>query len=49
VEHKDVLRTAFLNERDYRVMRFWNDQLIAEIENVLEVIRLALMDSESRA
>jgi very-short-patch-repair endonuclease len=47
-ERKDVLRTAFLNERGYRVMRFWNDQVIGEIENVLEAIRLALMDPESR-
>lgn len=48
-ERLDALRTAFLNERGYRVIRFWNDQVNGEIESVLEAIYVALMDSESRA
>jgi very-short-patch-repair endonuclease len=44
-ERKDALRTAFLAKRGYRVMRFWNQEVNMEMENVLEAIYAALTDS----
>ncbi len=44
-EHKDAFRTAYLSEQGYRVMRFRNEQVNTEIENVLEAIYAALTDS----
>jgi very-short-patch-repair endonuclease len=32
----DAERTRWLNSRGYRVIRFWNDQLLTETEPVLE-------------
>ena len=34
-ERKDGLRTAYLNQQGYRVLRFWNEQVNAELEGVL--------------
>jgi very-short-patch-repair endonuclease len=34
-ERKDGLRTAYLNEQGYRVMRFWNEHVNREPEGVL--------------
>ena len=34
-ERKDGLRTAYLNQRGYRVLRFWNEQINRELEGVL--------------
>ncbi len=34
----DARRTAFLEERGYRVLRFWNNDVLANTEGVLEVI-----------
>lgn len=39
----DEQRTQALEREGYRVMRFWNDQLLLETDAVLEVIRLALL------
>jgi len=44
-ELKDAVRTAYLSEQGYRVMRFWNEQVNTEIENVLEAMYAALTDS----
>jgi very-short-patch-repair endonuclease len=33
-ERKDSLRTAFLEEYGYRVMRFWNNQMNTELQGV---------------
>ena len=38
----DAERTRFLMERGYKVIRFWNEDVIKDIENVLLVIRQAL-------
>jgi very-short-patch-repair endonuclease len=38
----DADRTQWLNSRGYRVIRFWNDQVLTETEPVLESIALAL-------
>jgi very-short-patch-repair endonuclease len=44
VEH-DRERTRWLESRGYRVVRFWNNQVLTETEPVLEAIALALAPS----
>jgi len=39
----DAERTAFLESRGYRVIRFWNSDVIANLDGVLEAIRRALI------
>jgi very-short-patch-repair endonuclease len=41
-EAYDAERTAFLESKGYRVLRFWNNQVMNEIEGVLHVIYAAL-------
>ena len=36
---KDILRDRFLSENGYRVLRFWNNEVLENIDGVLEVIR----------
>ena len=38
----DAERTSWLEARGYVVMRFWNDEILTNLEGVLEVIRLRL-------
>lgn len=38
----DQRRDAFLASRGFRVLRFWNNQVLQECDAVLEMIRLAL-------
>ena len=45
---KDQRRTQFLNRKGYRVLRFWDHEVLNETETVLEVIRLALEDPHPR-
>ena len=35
----DENRTRFLDSEGYRVLRFWNNQVLQEMEGVLEAIR----------
>jgi BirA family biotin operon repressor/biotin-[acetyl-CoA-carboxylase] ligase len=44
VEH-DRERTRWLEGRGYRVVRFWNNQVLTETESVLEAIALVLAPS----
>jgi very-short-patch-repair endonuclease len=37
-EELDIQRSAYLNEMGYRVLRFWNNQVLQETEAVLEAI-----------
>ncbi len=39
----DQKRSAFLHERGYRVLRFWNSEVIENIEGVLERLREVLL------
>ncbi len=39
---KDGQRTAWLASRGYRVLRFWDNDVLREADGVLETIRLAL-------
>jgi very-short-patch-repair endonuclease len=40
---EDAVRTAWLNSRGYRVIRFWNYVIFEDLEAVLESIGLALL------
>ena len=41
-EARDAPRTAFLAAQDYRVIRFWNTDVVQYFEGVLDSIRRAL-------
>jgi very-short-patch-repair endonuclease len=41
-EEYDAERTLFLESKDYRVIRFWNDDVMNDLEGVLRTIDLAL-------
>ena len=38
----DLCRTRFLEERGYRVIRFWNPDVLSNTDGVLEMILIAL-------
>ena len=38
----DELRTQFLENAGYKVLRFWNNQVLQEMESVLEAIRIEI-------
>jgi very-short-patch-repair endonuclease len=40
----DEQRSRYLQSVGYRVLRFWNNEALQEIEAVLEAIRLAVID-----
>jgi len=42
-EEVDAGRTRYLEERGYRVLRFWNNEVVENLEGVVEVIRAALV------
>jgi very-short-patch-repair endonuclease len=44
-KEEDAARTAYLNVQGYRVIRFWNEQVNREIDDVLEAVYAALTDS----
>ena len=46
-EEYDNERTAFLKSEGYRVLRFWNNDVIKDIDSVLHVIFSALNDPTS--
>lgn len=39
---EDEARTSFLNSQGYRVLRFWNDQVLADTDDVLAKIETVL-------
>jgi len=41
-KENDGERTAFLGSKGYRVLRFWNHEVMESIENVRETIELVL-------
>ena len=41
----DAQRTAYLEDRGYRIMRFWNHEIMGELDSVLEAIRNALIET----
>jgi very-short-patch-repair endonuclease len=38
----DAARTAFLNSRGYRILRFWNNEVLQQTEAVMAAIHEAL-------
>ena len=46
VDH-DATRTAWLESKGYRVLRFWNIQVLEEIEAVKEVILIVLREGNT--
>ena len=44
-QNHDAARTQFLNDRGYRVLRFWNNDVLANIDGVLTIIRNALLQT----
>jgi very-short-patch-repair endonuclease len=44
---QDAWRTACLEERGFRVMRFWNNEVLGNTEGVLEVI-IATLEEQRR-
>ena len=45
-EQADSERTVFLNQRGFRVIRFWNHDLFNNLEAVLEQISLVVGEQE---
>ena len=45
----DEKRTRFLEAHGYRVMRFWNNEVMGNIEGVLQIIFLASRESGTQA
>jgi len=42
---EDHERTAFLESRNFRVLRFWDNDVLQRTSSVLETIRLALLQA----
>jgi len=45
----DVARSRFIEAQGYRVLRFWNNEVIANADGVLEAIAAAMSSSPSRS
>ena len=45
--HSDARRTRFLEQQGYRVIRFWNNEVLENTEGVLEAIEVALRETPS--
>jgi len=45
----DAPRTQVIEAFGYRVIRFWNNDVLANTDGVLEVIRLELLNARNRA
>ena len=43
---KDETRTAYIEGEGFRVLRFWNSEILENLEGVLEVISKALRDGK---
>jgi very-short-patch-repair endonuclease len=43
-EEQDEARSAVIHREGYRVLRFWNDQVLTELDSVLEVILQSLVE-----
>ena len=40
---RDANRTKFLESKGYRVLRFWNNDVLQNVDGVLEVIQSAIL------
>jgi len=48
-EALDLKRSAYLNKMGYRVLRFWNNEVLQETEAVLEAIFATLANSKQNS
>ncbi len=48
-EEMDLQRSAYLNKMGYRVVRFWNNEVLQETEAVLEAIFATLANSNQNS
>jgi len=46
-QREDASRTAYLESRGYRVIRFWNNDVLGNLEGVVQVIEQVLADMPS--
>jgi len=46
-EREDASRTAYLERRGYRVIRFWNNDVLGNLEGVVQAIEQVLADIPS--
>ena len=46
---QDAMRTKFLESEGYRVLRFWNNEVLGNIDGVLEVIQSACLTTPTPA
>ena len=44
---RDGRRDAWLQERGYRVLRFWNNEVLQNVEGVIEAIRSGLIGTDT--
>jgi very-short-patch-repair endonuclease len=44
-KEKDKVRDRFIRQAGFRILRFWNNEVLQNREAVLEVIRRALLES----
>jgi very-short-patch-repair endonuclease len=44
---RDIARQRFIEARGYRVLRFWNHQVLNDPDMVFEVVRSALLQEKS--
>ena len=42
-KEKDLERDLYFEEKGYKVLRFWNNEVLQNIEGVVEVIRMELL------
>ena len=45
-EERDAARTAYLGSQGYHVVRFWNNEVLENLEGVLTVLRRELIGRE---
>jgi len=48
-EERDLARTKFLQSEGYRVLRFWNNDVLNNIDGVLEMIHSACLTTPTPA
>jgi very-short-patch-repair endonuclease len=47
-EAADAARTRFLESKGYRVIRFWNNDVLSNTEGVMDIISRVLQEQERR-
>ena len=45
---RDAARTAIIEKHGYRVLRYWNNDVLANTEGVLQAIRQELLIARNR-